>query len=178
MEIISFILIELLYNIFLGIIVTKFNNIYLANSCFLLFLFSMIISLPSLILIRFIKNRKKYFIISCILIVLSSSLILLIRKFTKNGIINFTFHIYTILFMLIPFFSIFTLSLHKLSYPTQKKKQLILLIASKKIIIIFITFIFCFLLKFEKLIILISTIEFILNIISPFISSFLLKYQN
>ena len=178
METIIFTLTEFIYFLFLSIIITKFNSSYLANSAFLLFLISMLISLPSIMSIKLIKNKKRFFTFSSILIILSSAFILLLRKFNKNGIINFTFHLYTILFMFIPFFSLFTLSIHNLCFPYKKKKQLVLLIVSKKIIIILLTFIFSFILKFEKLIILISFIDLILNIISPFFSNFLLKYQN
>ena len=103
METIIFILTEAIYYLFLGLLVTKFNNVYLANSCVLLFLFSMLISIPSLIFIKILKNKKKYFSVSSILIIFTSLLILQFRKFTKNGIINFTFYLYTILFMLVPF---------------------------------------------------------------------------
>ena len=58
METLTFIASELIYYLFLYWIVSKFNGNYLAMSCFILFLFSMLISLPSLISIKFIKNRK------------------------------------------------------------------------------------------------------------------------
>lgn len=170
METIIFILTEAIYYLFLGLLVTKFNNVYLANSCVLLFLFSMLISIPSLIFIKILKNKKKYFSVSSILIIFTSLLILQFRKFTKNGIINFTFYLYTILFMLVPFLSIFMLSLHNLSVPNQKKKQLVFLIVSKKVIILVFTLIFSFILKFQNIIILISILDFIFNISSPFIS--------
>lgn len=171
METIFFILIEAIYYLFLSFLVTKFNSSYLANSCIWLFLFSMLISIPSLICIKFIKNTKKYFVVSSVLIIFSSLLILLFRQFTKNGIINFTFYLYSILFMLVPFLSFFMLSLHKLSIPKQKKKQLFLLIASKKVIILVFTYIFSFILKFQNIIILISVLDFVFNISSPFISN-------
>ena len=178
METITFILSETVYYLFLGFIITKFKGNYLANSCILLFLFSMLTALPSIISIRFVQNRKKFFILSSILIISSSLLILIFRNFTKNGIINFAFYLYTILFMLIPFFSLFTLSMHKLCIPCKKKKQLISLIVSKKIILILVIFIFSNFLKLKNLIIFISILDFILNISSPIISSFLLKYQD
>ena len=178
MESIIFILTEIIYYLFLGFIITKYKSLYLANSCILLFLFSILISLPCIMSIRLIKNRKKYFIISSILIILASLLVLIFRKFTKNGIINFTFYLYTTLFMLVPFFSLFTLSMHKLYFEHKKKKQLALLIVSKKIILILLTFIFSKFLKLKDLIIFISILDFILNVSSPFISNFLLKYQD
>lgn len=178
METLFFIFTELIYYIFLGFVVTKFNSTYLANSCILLFLFSLLIALPSLILIRVFKNRKKYFFVSSILIIFSSLAILLFRKFTKNGLLNFTFYLYSNLFMLVPFFSLFTLSIHKLCFPKKKKKQLVILIASKKFILITLIFIFSFFFKFKNIIISISIIDFVLNIISPFFSNFLLKYQD
>lgn len=176
MEGIIFIFTEAIYYWFMSYLVTKFNSAYLANSCILLFLFSMIISVPSLICLKFIRSRKKFFTISSALIISVSLLILLIKKFTQNGIINLAFHLYTTLFMLIPFFTLFTLSMHKLYYPKKKKKQLAMLIVSKKLILIIISFIFSFILSFNNLIILISIIDFILNLLSPFISNFLLKY--
>ena len=178
METIIYILSEAIYYWLLSFIVAKFNTNYLANSCILLFLFSMLISIPSLICLKFIKNRKKFFSISSLLIISASLLILVIRNFTKNGVINLAFHLYTTLFMLVPFFTLFTLSMHKLSFPKKKKKQLALLIVSKKTILIVITFIFSLFLKFNNLIILISISDFILNLSSPFISNFLLKYQD
>lgn len=178
METIIYIFTEVLYYLFLSTLVTKFNSSYLANSCTLLFLFSMLISIPSLICLKFIKNRKRYFITSSILIISCSAFILFIRHFTRNGIINFAFHLYTTLFMLVPFFSLFMLSLHKLSFPIKKKKQLAILIVSKKVIIISVSFIFSFILTFKNLIVLISILDFILNLISPFISNSLLKYQD
>lgn len=178
METIIFILSEIVYYLFLGFLVNKFDNHYLANSCILLFLFSMLISLPSFISINFIKNRKRYFIISNILIIATSLLILLSRNFSKNGMLNFAFYLYTNLFMLIPFSSLFTLSIHKLCIPNKKRKQLVFLIVFKKIVIILFSFIFSFLLKLNDLIILMSVLDFMLNITSPFISNFLLKYQD
>ena len=178
METIIFIFTEIIYYLFFSFIITKFKSSYLANSCILLFLFSMLISLPSLISINAIKNRKKYFIVSTILIISSSLLIFIFRKFTKNGIINFTFYLYTTLFMFIPFFSLFTLSIHKLSIPRKKKKQLVTLIVSKKLLIILFTFVFSYFLKLKDLIILIGILVFITNIISPFVSNFLLEYQD
>ena len=195
MEIFIYLLIELLYYFFLGFLVASFNSSYLAYSCILLFLFSSLISLPPIMTIKIFTNRKKYFLISSIWIIVISFIIFLFRNFTKNGIINMTFHLYSILFMLIPFFSLFTLSLHKLyfSHPKsnqklhshsksigliQKKKQLITLIVSKKMILIFFTLLFSKFLKFENLLIFIAIFDFILNIASPFISNFLLKYQN
>lgn len=178
MEIIVFIFSELVYYLFLYWVVSKFNGNYLALSCGLLFLFSMLIALPSLICKNFIKNRKKYFVVSSIFIISISLLISIFRKFTKNGILNFTFYLYTILFMFVPFFSLFTLSIHKLSFPEKKRKQLVKLIVSKKMSIIFIAFIFSFIIKFKNLIILISILDFVLNLSSPIISNFLLKYQD
>lgn len=178
METIIYILSESIYYLFLSQIVTKFNSSYLANCCILLFLFSMLTSIPSFICLYFIKNIKKFFTISSFLIISTSLLVLFIRKFTENGIINLAFHLYTTLFMLVPFFTLFTLSLHKLCFPKKKKKQLAILIVSKKIILIITTFIFSFILKFNTLMILISIVDFILNLISPFISNFLLKYQD
>ena len=178
MEIITFILSEIIYYLFLGNIVTRFNDTYLANSCILLFLFSMIISIPSFICLKFFKNRKNYYIISSILIISSSLIILLFREFTKSGITNFAFHMYTILFMLVPFSNLFLLTIHKLTYPDKKKKQLVLLIVSKKIFLISLIFVFSFVLKFESLLTLTGILDFITNIISPFIGNFLLKYQD
>lgn len=178
MEILSYIFTEAIYYWFLSYLVAKFDSIYLVNSCILVFLFSMLTSIPSLILLRVIKNRKKYFTISSALIISTSLLVLIIKKFTQNGIINFSFHLYTTLFMLVPFFTLFTLSMHKLSFPIKKKKQLVFLIVSKKIIIIALSYIFSFILRFNSLIIFISILDFILNLLSPFISNFLLKYQD
>ncbi len=178
METVIFILTEIVYYLFLGSIVTKFKGNYLANSCILLFLFSLLISLPSIMSIRHIKNRKKYFLISSILIITSSLIIFMFRKNTKNGIINFTFYLYTTLFMLVPFFNLFTLSLHKLYFSSKKKKQLAILIVSKKILLILFIFIFSIFLKLKDLIIFISVLDFVLNVISPFISNFLLKSQD
>ena len=178
MDSILFIFTEFIYYLFLGFIITKYKSSYLANSCILLFLFSILISLPSIMSIRFIKNRKKYFIVSSILIISASLIVLIFRKFTKNGIINFTFYLYNTLFMLVPFFSLFTLSMHKLYMPKKKKKQLVMLIVSKKIILILLIFIFSKFLKLKDLIIFISILDFVLNIASPFVSNFLLKYQD
>ena len=178
MEALIFIFTEIIYYLFLGFIITKYKSSYLANSCILLFLFSILISLPSIMSLRIIKNRKKYFIVSSILIISASLIVLIFRKFTRNGIINFTFYLYTTLFMLVPFFSLFTLSMHKLYIPKKKNKQLAVLIVSKKIIIILLIFIFSKFLKLKDLIIFISVLDFILNISSPFISNFLLKYQD
>ena len=174
METIIFILSELIYYIFLYWIVSKFNGNYLAISCFILFLFSMLISLPSLLSIEFFKNRKNYFIISNIFIIATSLLIYCFRNFSRNGLLNFTFYLYTNLFMLVPFFSLFTLAIYKL-FVTKKRKQLTFLIVFKKIILILLIFCLNLILDFKNLIIIISILDFILNITSPAISDFLLK---
>lgn len=176
METLTFIASELIYYLFLYWIVSKFNGNYLAMSCFILFLFSMLISLPSLISIKFIKNRKKYFIISNIFIIATSLLLFCFRYFSKNGLLNFTFYLYTNLFMLVPFFSLFTLAINKLCIPNKKRKQLAFLIVFKKIILILFTFCLSLILDFKNLIIIISILDFILNINAPIISNFLLKY--
>ena len=85
METVIFILTEIVYYLFLGSIVTKFKGNYLANSCILLFLFSLLISLPSIMSIRHIKNRKKYFLISSILIITSSLIIFMFRKNNRQS---------------------------------------------------------------------------------------------
>ncbi len=169
MEILIFTLSEFIYYIFLSFLIASCKSFYLANSCILLFLFSMLIYMPSLLSIKIIKNRKKYFIVSNILIISASILIFIFRNFTHNGLINFTFHLYTILFMFVPFFSIFALSIHKLYIPIKKRKQLIFLIVFKKISIILLAFIFSYFFKFNHTIIFISIIDFIFNIISPLI---------
>ena len=159
--------------LFLSIIVTKFNNTFLAYSCILLFLFSLFISLPSLIFIKKIKNHKIFFIVSTIFTILNSYLVLLLRQYTSFGIINFSFYLYTKLFMLIPFYSFFTLSIHKLCIPIKKTKQLAILIVLKKLFIIILITIFSFILQFQQLLVLISLLDCILNITSPLICDIL-----
>ena len=174
---IIFTICELIYYFFIAYIIQIYNNNLLTLSSILLFIFSLIIALPSIFLIYFIKNRKHFFIISSILIIVLSTVIYLFRNFSNSGILNFTFYVYSIIFMLIPFFSMFTLGIHKLFY-NKKRKQLYLLIVFKKIIIIFIASILIKYLNFNKLLVLISIIDCIYNLCLPFISNFLLKYQD
>lgn len=172
MEVIIYICSEMVYYLFLSYLVTKFNSSYLANSCILLFFVSLLIAVPPLLSIKLIKNRKKHFFISTVWIIFISLCFYLFRNFSKYGILNFTFHLYSILFMLIPFLNMFILSIHKLYFKSQKKKQLGILIVSKKILLIIVSFIFSFFFKFETLIISISILDFILNLISPFLVIF------
>lgn len=164
------ILIECVYYLFIAYFIKQFNNFTMINCSWILMLFSLFLSITIMSLIYFLKNRKKYFIISSIYIIALCSIFhifgsSILSIFTiKKGIINFTMYLYKILFMFSPFLCIYFLGIHKLIYGKQKK-QLYLTIALRRIILIFIILIIMNFLKFSTILYVISISELILNIL-------------
>jgi hypothetical protein len=149
-----------------------FNNINIANpsSIWVLLTFALTITLVPFILIYALKeNRKKYFIISSIWIILSSAILFFFGKNIlnffniKSGLVNSTMYLYKYVFMFSPFLSIFFVSLHKI---WKEKKQLIFLIALKYFLPILLIFIFMNILKFSSLLWLFAITDFVTSLFS------------
>lgn len=161
-------LIELIYYSFLALTIGYFNNLYMSNSAWILMFFSVLLGTTLLFLINLLKNRRKYFIISSIYIILICSIFYLFGAYIlnilniKTGLINFTMYLYKILFMLSPFLSIYFLGIHKLTY-TIEKKYVCLIIAFRRIIEILVIFIFLLIANFSTILYILAIIDFLLN---------------
>ena len=167
------ILIECLYYLFIALFIKHFNNFSMITCAWILLIFSIFLNIIAISLIYFLKNRKTYFIMYSLLIIFLCSIFYIFGKsflsifYIKQGLINFTMHLYKILFMFSPLLCIYFLGIHKLTY-NQQKKQLYLTIALRRIILISMILITMNFLNFSNILYIISIAELILNIL-PFI---------
>lgn len=134
---------EIIYHLFLSLIIQHFHSFSMIGASNILFIFSLLLGTFLIYLSTQLTNRKKYFIISSFYIIIICSIFYLFGKQIlgifniKSGIIHFTMYLYKILFMLSPFFSIYFLSIHKLIY-LSKKRQIYFTIILRRVIMIFI----------------------------------------
>lgn len=145
MESLVFIVFNSIFYAFIYYVLHSFELFSNQNSAFLLLGFSLIISLPSIILMYILKkDRVKFFTFSSIWTIFISFIFLkfgldILKYFEiKEGLANFTMYIFSYLFMFSPLLSLFFLSMHK---TFNKKKQLFLLIAFKYLLPIILGFI-------------------------------------
>lgn len=163
-------IIELIYYSFIAVFIVNHINFSMSISAWILFIFSLLISLIPILLMHLFKDRKKYFIISSIYIIFLTSIFHLFGKNILNffnigsGLVNFTMYLYKILFMFSPLLILYFLGLHKLFY-NHKKKQLYFLIALRRIFILLILLILANFLEFSTILYIITVIELFLNIL-------------
>lgn len=168
MESLIFVIFNSIFYGFLYYVLYSFEFFSNLNSSFLLFEISLIISLPSIILMYILKkDRIKFFILSSIWTIFISFTFfnfgVNILKFfnIKDGPANFTIYIFKYIFMFSPLLSIFFLGLHKVF---NKKKQLFLIIAFKYTLPIIIGFIGMNFLEFSSLLWLFAIIDILSTI--------------
>lgn len=173
MSYIFYTIIEGIYYIFIAFLISKFNTLQLINSSWILMFLSFLFSTSIFLLIRFIKDRKKYFIISSLYVIVFFSIFHILGSNIlhifniKSGIINFTMYLYNILFMFAPLLSLWFVGLHKLIYKKQKK-QLFIIIALRRISSIFVILLLMNFFKFYTHLYILSFIELIFNFLIIF----------
>lgn len=171
---IFYLLTELIYYSFFTLFIKHFNHVSMLNSVWFLLIFSILLNIPILFLIYFLKDRKKFFIFSSIYILFVSSIFYVCGSYILNllhvkvGLINFTMYLYKILFMFSPFLSIYFLGIHKLIYK-HKKKQLYLIIALRRIVELLIILIFISFSNFSTILYLLSFAEICLYFLPIFL---------
>lgn len=174
---------ELVYSLFLAYFIAQTGNSGMINCALIIFFILLIFGIPATLLIYFLRDRKKYFIITSIYTIILSAIVyffgdkILALFNVKAGLINFTKHTYQNLFMFSPLFSLYFLSLHKMFYKKQnrtkqsrinkslakQKKQLYLIIALKRLIPMFLVFILLHKLSFTNLLYVFAITELFLN---------------
>lgn len=173
MEILIFAIIEAIFYLLFGFLVSFFGYA-LTKSALILLIVSLVISIPPFVFMHFCKNQKKYVVISAIYLIATSVLFYLFGESVlqflglKSGITNFAMYSYKILYMLFPFTFLLFVLFHKL-YWDNKKKQLYIIIALKRflpIIAILLTFKFA---SFSACLYIFSICDFALNIIFPLV---------
>lgn len=174
MESLIFVMFNLVFYSFLYYVLYSFEFFSNLSSSWILLSISLIINLPSIILMYILKkDRVKFFILSSIWTIFISFIFFTfgtnILKFfgIKDGLANFTMYLFKYLFMFSPLLSIFFLSLHK---TFKQKKQLFLLIAFKYILPIISGFIGMSFLEFSSLLWLFAIVD-ILSILSSLLIS-------
>lgn len=140
------------------------------TSIIILILLTLLQVLPCFILLFTIKkDRKKYFIISSIYILIFSFILfkfgekILIALGLKSGIANYTIYLYKYLFIFSPFLSLFFTSIHKLLL---KKWYIILLVSLKYVLPIFLGLILSNFIALSRLLWLLAFYDLLTTIIS------------
>lgn len=163
-------IIETIYYLFIALLINKFNDFSMISSAFILLAISVFLGIANYILLHFLKDRKKFFIASSLLIIAICSIFhiwgenILNIFGIKSGIINFTMYMYKIIYMLSPFLSLYFLGIHKLFYK-QQKKQLYLLIAIKRFFPILIILVTSYIFNFSSNLYILAVFEFIFNLL-------------
>lgn len=175
MESIFFIVFNCVFYYFFYYALRSFEFSSMLDSCIILLGISLLLTLPSIILLYILKkDRKKYFIFSSIYTIVMSFVFFkfgsdLLKFFNvKTGLANFTVYIYKYLFMFSPILSVFFVSLHKVF---EQKKQLFLLIAFKYTLPIILGFIFMNFAEFSSFLWLLAITNFLTTVLSIFISA-------